>query len=232
MEAGLAPRHGQRGQVRDMSHFTTLVLTKASDLTDEWEVSGRVARALAPYDEGMEVAPHVCMTAEEVREDIGTNYRRYCKREVGNLPYGGAYAVGGVPCRTDGDVDAAIDKALADARDGDDAMVRAMWHDYDSSELDADGNCLSTYNPDSKWDWYQIGGRWDGCIDNNACRVSDLPDDIDSFVFAIVTPDGKWHARGEMGWFGCVSDSDDGWKPSDILKGYQDYDAILVDCHI
>lgn len=26
--------------------------------------------------------------------------------------------------------------------------------------LDENGNLLSTYNPDSKWDWYKTGGRW------------------------------------------------------------------------
>lgn len=33
-------------------------------------------------------------------------------------------------------------------------------------EFDEDGNALSfsTYNPDSKWDWYQIGGRWAGSL--------------------------------------------------------------------
>lgn len=31
-------------------------------------------------------------------------------------------------------------------------------------DLDMDGNILSTYNPDSKWDWYIIGGRWAGSL--------------------------------------------------------------------
>lgn len=30
--------------------------------------------------------------------------------------------------------------------------------------LDVDGNTLSTYNPDSKWDWFQVGGRWSGTL--------------------------------------------------------------------
>jgi hypothetical protein len=29
---------------------------------------------------------------------------------------------------------------------------------------DNDGNIISTYNPESKWDWYQIGGRWHGML--------------------------------------------------------------------
>lgn len=31
-----------------------------------------------------------------------------------------------------------------------------------SAELLKDGDIYTTYNPNSKWDWYQIGGRFDG----------------------------------------------------------------------
>ncbi len=34
---------------------------------------------------------------------------------------------------------------------------QAIW---DDSEYDEEGNELSTYNPNSKWDWYDIGGRF------------------------------------------------------------------------
>lgn len=36
--------------------------------------------------------------------------------------------------------------------------------DYCGYGNDEEGNALSTYNPNSKWDWYVIGGRWDGLI--------------------------------------------------------------------
>lgn len=32
----------------------------------------------------------------------------------------------------------------------------------DCEECHGTGKTLSTYNPDSKWDWYSIGGRWRG----------------------------------------------------------------------
>jgi hypothetical protein len=31
-------------------------------------------------------------------------------------------------------------------------------------EVDEDGNTLTNYNEDSKWDWYVIGGRWMGSL--------------------------------------------------------------------
>ncbi|GAI55280.1 unnamed protein product, partial [marine sediment metagenome] len=45
-------------------------------------------------------------------------------------------------------------------------------------ELDDKGNLLSTFNRDSFWDWYQVGGRWDGAItdkpQNNSIPVEKL----------------------------------------------------------
>ena len=32
------------------------------------------------------------------------------------------------------------------------------------NHLGKDVNILTTYNPNSKWDWYQIGGRWQGLL--------------------------------------------------------------------
>lgn len=33
---------------------------------------------------------------------------------------------------------------------------------YDKKEIGPEGEVYSTYNPHSKWDWYQLGGRWSG----------------------------------------------------------------------
>ena len=39
---------------------------------------------------------------------------------------------------------------------------RKWVKEWCGQDLDDEGNTLSTYNPDSKWDWYEIGGRWSG----------------------------------------------------------------------
>lgn len=45
---------------------------------------------------------------------------------------------------------------------------------------DDEGNAISCYNPNSKWDWYVIGGRWDGLIETkeakelNYARIKDI----------------------------------------------------------
>ena len=55
--------------------------------------------------------------------------------------------------------------------------------------------------------------------------------------YAILTPDGDWHQKGKMGWFGCSSDemSEEEWK-KEALKIYRQHEGkyvgIGLDCHI
>lgn len=44
----------------------------------------------------------------------------------------------------------------------DDELINWFVNQYGSYSIGKDGNIYSTYNPNSKWDWYQIGGRFDG----------------------------------------------------------------------
>ncbi|MBR6588051.1 MAG: hypothetical protein IKK82_11600 [Kiritimatiellae bacterium] len=165
-------------------------------------------------------------------------------------------------------------------------------------------------NPNAKWDWYQIGGRWRGMLrategelgEPSWCNEEkDLPagrfdiakigdidftrnqeiydraiaewefnvegkgDDeslrwwcstdymvkhygnkeafakVESTLFwrAVITPDGQWHEVGEMGWFGCSSESGDEYadwalhfKERFIDPCDPEYILHVVDCHI
>ena len=56
---------------------------------------------------------------------------------------------------------------------------------------------------------------------------------------AVVTPDGKWHEVGEMGWFACSSESDEEliewaktFKERFIDPYPSEYTLTVVDCHI
>lgn len=46
----------------------------------------------------------------------------------------------------------------------DDEVWKHFSMDYPDDMKDEDGNLYSTYNPNSKWDWYLIGGRWSGSL--------------------------------------------------------------------
>ena len=58
-------------------------------------------------------------------------------------------------------------------------------------------------------------------------------------TYAVVTPDGEWHAPGKMGWFACSSESDEEWldwcehyKERFIDAANPDWYLTVVDCHI
>ena len=99
------------------------------------------------------------------------------------------------------------------------------------------GNRLTTYNPDSQWDWWVIGGRWDGWLHpSNVVPVSDLLSVLENTPFALVTPDGAWHQRGRMGLWGMASDEapEDEWAATvqTLLHAHPEALAVTCDLHI
>jgi hypothetical protein len=123
------------------------------------------------------------------------------------------------------------------------------------------GTYASEYNPASKWDWYRVGGRFDGLITqnpqesengfnfdpkhetlaNNSVPVSELIATFEqageTFIpYALVTEADGWIERGSMGWWGMSSGdkNKDAWAAEvvGIYKKYADMDAVLLDCHI
>lgn len=54
--------------------------------------------------------------------------------------------------------------------------------------------------------------------------------------FAVVTPDGQWHQKGDMGWWGMARNEQpkDEWKAQveSLLAAHQRCVAVVVDCHI
>lgn len=58
----------------------------------------------------------------------------------------------------------------------------------------------------------------------------------DKIPYAVVTPDGEWHQRGEMGWFGTSSNEQprDLWETTvrNLLQANNDSVAVVVDLHI
>jgi len=65
----------------------------------------------------------------------------------------------------------------------------------DGNQTDAEGNIYSTYNPDSKWDWWEEGGRWNGMLKAHGERVNSARlGDID------FTPDPEAYASALRFW--------------------------------
>ena len=286
-----------------MSHFTVMVIKRKG-------AKKSVEDILAPYDEGLTVAPYISKSRAELieygkkeikgleeREEIlnylkdpvefeakkGKSRAEYCSKEASYVK----------------------DYQTRKWEDDDYHAFATRYDDPD--ELDMDGNEISTYNPNSKWDWYVIGGRWPDQLKlkNGSRADSALSKDIDwdhmftlskdaeeyhtKFWHAYVLgemdsdPDLKkwydefvkftlykkeyflekykdlpgylkycgqwetyavadtkgWYAPGEMGWFGCSTESNDEsneWSDkfrSRFIDTLDPEDEVtIVDCHI
>ena len=124
------------------------------------------------------------------------------------------------------------------------------------------GNVLTTYNPESQWDWWVIGGRWGGYLTlkpdaeiglpteesafgmaeesvapnrGDAARVQDIVPESLSTPYSYIDPNGAWHSKGKMGWWAISDDdkSDDEWT-SIFLKHVQELspETWLVACDL
>lgn len=127
------------------------------------------------------------------------------------------------------------------------------YHGVDPNE---DGKFGYYHNPNSKWDWYQLGGRWSGLIKlkdganglvgesgtfNNPTGIdqakkSDITNLDELSTFAVLK-DGEWFEKGEMGWWGMVSNpkDDEEWETQfkSLLSSLSEDTLISIyDCHI
>ena len=110
------------------------------------------------------------------------------------------------------------------------------------NELDEDENLLSTYNPNSKWDWYCVGGRWNGFLvlkerkeDGSIIEVNeayfneidwDYMKEWNRIPFCFVDEDGEWYEKGEMGWFAMVTNE----MEKDIWRAtFEEYISTVKD---
>lgn len=217
-----------------MSHFLTLVLVPENDADD---VTGYVDDVMERFNENREVDEYdrecgcVNWKAEmSGRDKVNFSDRLQAKREdldFQALPEDEKRRVWGK----------FLDALKAEALPHIKAHALYMKPDPDCDECFGTGTYRSTYNPESKWDWYEIGGRWDGWLNGiNYKLLKDVClDDLPHMPFAIVTSDGEWREKGEMGWFACVSNENADWQDiakQTLLNEDQDCIAVVVDCHI
>jgi hypothetical protein len=134
-----------------MSHFAVLVI---GDNIDE---------QLEKYNEQIEMPEYVKYTKEELiakeKEEIEEykngryaeyladpiKYAEECNNNEGHLKY----------------ISEDFPKKL---EMNDEEIYAEATKYYEEEELGPNGEVLSTYNPDSKWDWYEVGGRYAGRI--------------------------------------------------------------------
>lgn len=137
-----------------MSHYSVLVLT--DEYTD-------VDELLAPFNENISVEPYVLYTKEqliekekkEIKDYKNGRYAEFLKdpegykekhsHNPGHLHY----------------IEHEFRKKLywTNAR-----IYKEAIRFYEPENITEDGSVMSTYNPQSKWDWYSEGGRFSGLL--------------------------------------------------------------------
>lgn len=219
-----------------MSHFCVYVFH---------DKDTSIHNLLSYYDENITMEPYVEYTKEEaiakVRKEIedyknGT-YAEYLKDPIS---YEGKYG----KCKEHIKYLKKDFPKMLKWTDKQCYNFKAKWY-KDDGMIDKDGNLLSTYNPNSKWDWYEIGGRWNGGLamnlktkkSGNECKVSQIDMKKISTPYAFITPNGNWIERGQMGWFGISSNDKDEktWNREfkKFLKTLKKSTIVtVVDCHI
>lgn len=223
-----------------MSHFTVMVIGENPE------------KQLAPFDESLDVPRYVKYTKQELidnwkkrTEDYknGTyakfllnpeKYKRECSNNA-HVKY----------------LEEEFPKQLTWT---DEEIYNYAIQDYE--DVGEEGEVYSTNNPNSKWDWYVLGGRWSGLIklkdgakgvsgesgvfDNETgidqARKGDIANISEIGTFAVLKG-GKWYEKGRMGWWGIVIDGkeEEQWKEEQkkLIDGLPDDCLISIyDCHI
>lgn len=143
-----------------MSHFTVLITN-----TDKRTVEDQ----LAPFDENREMPLHTRYTKEqlienskkEVEDYKNGTYAKYLKDPE-------AYRADCSNPRHLEYVEVEFPKKLTFTDE--EHYAEAIKY-YEADDLDENGGYQTTYNDYSKWDWYQVGGRWAGFFISKAGTV-------------------------------------------------------------
>ena len=213
-----------------MTHFTVLV------------VGPNIESQLAPFDEDIKVPQYIRNTRQELIEQNRRNINRtrdgdYSEYLADSEAYLEKHKSNPSRCLyfTSGEFAEKLNWS-------DEQLYQDAIQYVEEDKIDSEGNELSTYNPNSKWDWYQIGGRWDGALKTkdgktvNETTVGEI--DISDFngTFAVLK-DGQWYEKGSMGWFGMSDNKmeDEEWNLEFrrlIAELPPETPLTLVDAHI
>lgn len=229
-----------------MSHFTVgIIVPKEVFEAGQKTIENYIQDKMEEFDENLEVKPYIEYDKSKKDEYFNEKIQEY-KDMINDPDYEKKYNIDHV------------EKQYAKYSKMDvDEYWKYLTEDYDK---DSDGNVLSTYNPKSKWDWYVIGGRWDGVykdnyqssdngfnfgnlhhtLENNSQTIKEYKErykkDTDKYsMFAYIDKKGNWLERGNMGWWGIVTNELDSFNTIvENLLDIQDSEDYIInlDCHI
>jgi hypothetical protein len=207
-----------------MTHFTVAIIVPSNELVN---LQAFIAGQMAPFDENTEVESYVSYSVEQAKTDIArdiSRFERIIDRQDANYNL--------EKCQEH------LQKLRATTPE-EKYREHIQFHEH----FNGNGEPTSTYNPDSKWDWFVIGGRWDGWVNDRETSKEAVIDNIattetalerNKVPHAIITPDGQWHEHGQMGWWGIMLTENSGWESQSrsLLSQFPGHHIIILDAHI
>jgi len=198
-----------------MSHFNCLVIHKEEQDIEE---------LMASYSEELKVKPYIRETKDKCYEE----YLR-AQRDARNKP-------NSFFARKQKEETNIIGMSFEEFK---------KWYWGENRIWDKEGNLLTTNNPNGRWDYFNIGRVWEdfllkkdgiGC---NNCLITKVDWKKPIITYAVVTPDGKWHSKGKMLWFGIGDETGEQGRNWDlnfydhIIKPYlsNEFFVTILDCH-
>lgn len=166
-----------------MSHYVVWVLIPSNSVLYAREVEDQVSKLLAPYNENEEVTPHTvecsCVGAEARHAGLDYVYKHLASyRESFNEKYKDA----NLPTFSERGEEAWNDHiAELEAERKRITEEHLLYNKPDPAceDCNGTGKITTRRNPQSKWDWWSLGGRWYRYIDNKDWWV---PIDVDASV--------------------------------------------------
>ena len=130
-----------------MSHYTVAVITRTG--TEE-----EIEELLAPFDENIEVEKYISRTYEQIVEAGKERKEKWIRQiQTGDISKEQLIEYLTHPSYQW--------RRVLLAAETDEDFYKAEAYE---EEVGPDGNEWTTYNPNSKWDWYTIGGRWSNSL--------------------------------------------------------------------
>ncbi len=206
-----------------MTHFTIAIVVP-HDIQD---IDAFITEQMAPFDESLKVKPYVSYSIVKAATELHDTMHRFERIISRNDPN---YNI--EKCREE------IER-LRQTTPEQRYQEYLKYHD----RFNHAGEPISTYNPDSKWDWYVVGGRWDGWINDRKASGERIDANMATteqaierhkIPHAIITPDGQWHEHGEMGWWGIMLTENEQWDTEalKLFALYPGHQVVIIDAHI
>lgn len=150
-----------------MSHFAVAVFTDKNTTVEE---------LLEPYDESLEVDEYLLYTRKQLIEHARRKLEETRVAEYTEYLKDPAAYLKEVCCGNTQDqrYQFLSSEFMKRYNETDEQILQRELSYYEDDMQDQDGNVYSTYNPDSKWDWYECGGRFsDMLIDSDSGENAD-----------------------------------------------------------